>query len=86
MEFFENGLRINGTTEDADNLVFLRIFVGSDYSTLLESSTMFADALRTVDRQFLKPTRVLFVCHKMLSASQKDDESIVQFFWKVETT
>ena len=43
---FEDGLRINGTTEDADKLVFLRKFVGSDYFTLLESSATFADALR----------------------------------------
>ena len=69
---FEDGLRINGTTEDADKLVFLRTFVGSDYFILLESSATFADALRTLDRQFLKPTRVL-------SANQKDDESIVKF-------
>ena len=32
-----------------------------------------------MDRQFLKPTRVLFARHQMLSASQKDDESIEQF-------
>ena len=32
-----------------------------------------------MDRQFLKPTRVLFARHQMLSASQKDDESFVQF-------
>ena len=76
---FEDGLRINGTTEDADKLVFLRTFVGSDYFTLLESSATFADTLRTLDRQFLKPTRVLFARHQMLSASQKDDESIVQY-------
>ena len=78
-ECFEDGLRFNGTTEDADKLVFLRTFVGSDYFTLLESSATFADALRTLDRQFLKPTRVLFARHQMLSASQKDDESILQF-------
>ena len=41
---------MNRTTEDADYLVFLRTFVGSDYFT-----------------------------HQMLSASQTDDESIVQF-------
>ena len=76
---FEDGLRINGTTEDADKLVFLRTFVGSNNFTLLESSATFADTLRTLDRQFLKPTRVLFARHQMLSASQKDDESIVQF-------
>ena len=76
---FEDGLRINGTTEDAEKLVFLRTFVSSDYFTLLESSATFADALRTLDRQFLKPTSVLFARHQKLSASQKDDESIVQF-------
>ena len=75
----EDGIRINGTTEDPDKLVFLRTFVGSDYFTLLESSATFADALRTLDRQFRKPTRVLFARHQMLSASQKDNESIVQF-------
>ena len=32
-----------------------------------------------MDREFLKPTKVLFARHQMLSASQKDDESIVQF-------
>ena len=76
---FEDGLRINGTTENADNLVFLRTFVGSDYFTLLECSATFAYALRLLDRQFLKPMRVLFARHQMVSASQKDDESIVQF-------
>ena len=76
---FEDGLRITGTTEDADKLVFLRTFVGSEYFTLLEISATFADALRTLDRQFLKPTRVLFARHQILSASQKDDESVVQF-------
>ena len=35
---FEDGLRINGTTEEADKLVFLRTFVGFDFFILLESS------------------------------------------------
>ena len=74
---FEDGLRINGTTED--KLDLLRTFVGFDYFTLLKSSATFADALRTLNKQFLKPTRVLFARHQILSASQKDDESIVQF-------
>ena len=79
MKCFQDSFRIHGTTEDAEKLVFLRKFVGSDYFTLLTSSAKFADALRTLDRQFLKPTRVLFACHQLLSASSKDDESIVQF-------
>ena len=40
---------------------------------------MFAHAMRTLDRQFLKPTRLLFPSHQMLSASQKNDEPVVQF-------
>ena len=76
---FENGLRINSPTESADKLVFLCKFVCSDYFALLQSSAAFADALRTLDRQFLKPTSVLFDCHQVLSASQRDDESIVEF-------
>ena len=76
---FEDILRINGTTEEGDKLVFLRTFDGSDYFTLLESTAMFADALRMLDIQFLEPTRVLFARHQMLSASQNDDESIVEF-------
>ena len=35
--------------------------------------------LKTLDWQFLKPTRVLFARHQLLSASQRDEESIVQF-------
>ena len=61
---FEDGLRINGTTEEADELVFFRTFGGPDYFTHLESSDTFADALRILDRQFLKPTRVLFALHQ----------------------
>ena len=77
---FEDGLRITGTTEDADKvLLFLRTIVGSHYFTLLESSATFAGSLSTLDIQFLKPTRVLFARHQILSASQKDDESIVLF-------
>ena len=37
-----------------------------------------------LDRQFLKPTRVLFARHKMLSASRKDNESIVQYSGKLK--
>ena len=77
--YFEEGLRTNGTTEDADKIVFLRTFVGSDYFTLLESSATFGYALGTLDRQCLKPTRVLFARHQMLSPNQKDDQPIVQF-------
>ena len=81
---FEDGLRINGTTEDADKLVFLRTFVGSGYFTLFESFATFADALRTLNRQFPKPTRRLFARHQMLGASQKDEESIIQFSRKLK--
>ena len=45
----EDGFRINGTTEEANKLVFFRTFVGSDYFTPLESSATFADVLRTLD-------------------------------------
>ena len=58
----------------------IRTFVDSACFTLLESSATFADALRTSDRIFRKPTRRLFARHQMLSASQTYDESIVQFF------
>ena len=75
----EDDLRINDTTKDADKLVFFRTLVGSDYLTLLENSATFADALRSLSRQFLKNTRVLLERHRMLNASQKDDKSIVQF-------
>ena len=81
---FEDGLRINGTTEDADKLVFLRAFVGPDYFTLLKSSARFADALRTLDRLFLKPMRVLFVHHHLLRASSKTTNPSYNF-WKADT-
>ena len=75
----KDGLRIDGSSEDADKLVFLRTFVSCDYFIRLVSSATFGHALRTLNRHFLKPPRVLFARHQMLSASQMDYESIVQF-------
>ena len=81
----EDSLRLNGTTEVADKLVFRRTFVASGSFTLLESSATFVDALRTLNRQCLKPTRVLIARHQMLSALQKENESIVQFSGRLKT-
>ena len=44
---FQDSLRINGTTEDAEQLAFLRPIIGFNYLIRLESSATFADALRT---------------------------------------
>ena len=81
---FADGLRINGTTTDADKLVFLRTYVGADYFALLESATGYNDAIATQDKQFLKPTRVLFARHQALSARQKEDETVTQFFGRLK--
>ena len=81
---FEDSLRIKGTTEGVDKLIFLRTYVGSDYFTLLQSFATFGEALRTWNMQFLQPTIVLFAGRQMLSASQKDDESIIKFFGRLE--
>ncbi|XP_075256708.1 uncharacterized protein LOC142349181 [Convolutriloba macropyga] len=81
---FADGLAINGTTTDADKLVFLRTYVGADYFALLESATGYNDAIATLDKQFLKPTRVLLARHQALSARQKEDETVTQFFGRLK--
>ena len=45
---------------------------------------MFEDALRTLDRQCFKPTRVLFARHQLLRAKQNDKKSIVQLYARVK--
>ena len=59
---------------------FFKTFVSSYCFTLLENCATFGNALRTLDSQLMKPTRVLFARHQRLGgASRKDDESFVQF-------
>ena len=82
---FADRLRINGTTTDADKLVFLRTYVGADYFALLESATGYNEAIATLDKQFLKPTRVLFARHQALSARQKEDETVTKFFGRLKS-
>ena len=76
---FSDGLLINEITEDAHKLTFLRAYAGSELFAILERATTFDDAMQILDAQFLKPTRVLYARHQVISCRQKDNESVSDF-------
>ena len=76
---FTDGLAINDITDDGHQLIHLRTQAGSDLFSLLEEATTLNEGLTILDRQFKKPTRVLYERHQLLTCRQKHGECVTDF-------
>ena len=81
---FTDGLVINEVNEDGHKLTFLKSHAGPELFPLLQSATTFADAIAILDRQFDKPTRVIYARHKLLTCRQNDGESISDYIKRMK--
>ena len=83
-KLFTDGLVINKIREDAHQLTFLRSYAGPELFSILDGATLFTNGLAKLDRQFQKPTRVMYARHHLLSSKQRDDESEFSFFKRLQ--
>ncbi len=81
---FEDGLRINKVDNDDDKLVHLRTYAGAEFFAILSTATTLAEGIATLDKQFARPTRVLYARHQLLSAKQNEDENFTAFFARLK--
>ena len=64
---FIDGLAINEIVDDKHKLTFLRTHAGSELFSLLVDTVDFKAALKILDAQFKRPTRVLYARHQLLT-------------------
>ena len=81
---FTDGLTINGITEAAHKLTFLRSQAGAELYAILEGATTFDEAITILDGQFKRPTRVVYARHQLLTCTQKPDETVNDFMKRLK--
>ena len=83
-KIFTDELVINKIREDAHQLTFLRSYAEPELFSIIDGATSFTNGLAKLDRQFQKPTRVMYARHHLLSCKQRDDESEFSFFKRLQ--
>ena len=76
---FEKGLVINEITDDDHKLTFLKPYAGSELYTLLKEARTLAEGFAKLNKEHIKPTRVLYSRHKLLTSKQKTAENITEY-------